>query len=147
MDYDATITAPTVTRTGYTFTGWSPVVAETVSIGGAYYTAQWTINRHKVSLSLNGGVGSDSVTVNYGTKVGDLPIPSRDGCEFAGWFTAAKGGRQIANHELVTADMTLYAQWIVTRPELHDDEVVDCAAPTTAASVLNSVVFAPDARA
>ena len=30
MDYGSAISAPTVTRTGYTFTGWSPAVAATV---------------------------------------------------------------------------------------------------------------------
>jgi len=42
MDYGATIVAPTVTREGYTFAGWSPAVPATVPVGGATYTAQWS---------------------------------------------------------------------------------------------------------
>ena len=132
MDYGAAIAAPAVTRTGYTFAGWSPAVARTVPIGGASYTAQWTINRHKVTLSLNGGEGVGSVTVNYGAKVGDLPVPFREGYEFLGWFTAATGGRRIVDNVLVTGDMMLYAQWHILMPELY--ETIDGAAPETAAS-------------
>ena len=40
---DKTPTIKTPTRVGYTFTGWSPKVAETVT-GNAIYTAQWTRN-------------------------------------------------------------------------------------------------------
>jgi len=41
-DYGSIITAPTVTRTGHTFTGWSPEVAATVPANNVTYTAQWT---------------------------------------------------------------------------------------------------------
>lgn len=40
---DKTPTIKTPTRAGYTFTGWSPKVAETVT-GNVIYTAQWTRN-------------------------------------------------------------------------------------------------------
>ena len=139
LDYGVAIAVPTVTRTGYTFSGWSSAVAKTVPIGGASYTAQWTINRHRVTLSLNGGEGIGSVTVNYGTKVGDLPVPFRDGYEFIGWFTAAQGGRRAADSELVTGDLMLYAQWHIVLPELY--EMIDGAAPDMAASEYNGYLY------
>ena len=120
MGYGASIVAPTVTRTGYTFTGWSPAVPSTVPAVNATYTAQWTINRHQVRLVLNGGDGVGSLTVDYGTRVGDLPVPLREGYEFVGWFTAATGGRRIADNVLVTGDLTLYAQWQRVLPELYE---------------------------
>ena len=42
MDYGVTITAPTVTRTGYTFVGWLPAVPATVPASNVTYVAQWT---------------------------------------------------------------------------------------------------------
>ena len=42
MDYGAAIVAPTVTRTGYAFAGWSPAVAKTVPAENVTYIAQWT---------------------------------------------------------------------------------------------------------
>ncbi|MBR1922452.1 MAG: InlB B-repeat-containing protein, partial [Paludibacteraceae bacterium] len=38
----ATITAPTATRTGYTFTGWSPDFTGTMPAANTTYIAQWT---------------------------------------------------------------------------------------------------------
>jgi hypothetical protein len=38
MQYGSTLTAPTVTRTGYTFTGWDPSVPGTVPATNATYT-------------------------------------------------------------------------------------------------------------
>ena len=139
MDYGAAIAVPTVTRTGYTFSGWSSVVAKTVPVGGASYTAQWTINRHQVTLSLNGGDGIGSATVDYGTKVGDLPVPTREGYEFLGWFTASTGGSRAADNAIVTGDMTLYAQWHIVLPELY--EMIDGAAPDMAASEYNGYLY------
>ena len=112
MDNGEAISAPTVTRTGYKFTGWTPSVAETVS-SGATYKAQWERNKHQVTLSLNGGEGDDSVSVDYGTKVGSIASPTRTGHTFAGWFTAAEGGEPVDGEMLVTGDMELFAQWTV----------------------------------
>lgn len=139
MDYGVAIAVPTVTRTGYTFSGWSSAVAKTVPIGGASYTAQWTINRHQVTLSLNGGDGIGSATVDYGTRVGDLPMPTREGYEFLGWFTAPTGGSRAADNAIVTGDMTLYAQWHIVLPELY--EMIDGAAPDMAASEYNGYLY------
>ena len=54
MNYGTTISAPTVTRTGYTFTGWSPAVPSTVPAGNVTYTAQWRVNQYTVKYDGNG---------------------------------------------------------------------------------------------
>ena len=135
QNYGTALTAPTVTRSGYVFMGWFPAVPTRVSADNVTYTAQWAVNRHNVNLVLNGGKGAASITVDYGAKVGDMPVPSRRGYEFLGWFNAAMGGRQIADDVLVTGDMTLYAQWHIVLPELY--EMIDGAAPDMAASEYN----------
>ncbi len=52
------ITAPTATRTGYTFTGWSPAFTGTMPAANTTYTAQWTANTYNVSFAPNGGSGT-----------------------------------------------------------------------------------------
>ncbi|MBR1785537.1 MAG: InlB B-repeat-containing protein, partial [Paludibacteraceae bacterium] len=42
VSYGLTLTAPTVTRTGYTFHSWAPLVAATMPAEAVTYTAQWT---------------------------------------------------------------------------------------------------------
>jgi len=111
MDYGTAIVAPVVTRTGYTFKGWSPTVAVSVPDNDVTYTAQWEIVKHTVTLVLNGGEGGGSAVVDYGTRVADIAVPTRTGYAFAGWFTAAEGGELVAYDTLVVGDMSLYAQW------------------------------------
>ena len=111
LDYGSAIDAPEVMWTGHAFAGWVPTVDATVPASNVTYVAQWTINQHTVTISLNGGEGESSVTVDYGTKVGDIAEPTRTGYTFAGWFTAAEGGEPVDGETLVTADMELHAQW------------------------------------
>ena len=42
IPYASTLTAPVVTKTGYTFSKWSPLVASTMPAEAATYTAIWT---------------------------------------------------------------------------------------------------------
>ena len=54
MDYQASISAPTVTRTGYTFAQWIPAVASTVPASNVTYTAQWNIVNYSITYNMNG---------------------------------------------------------------------------------------------
>ena len=44
----ATVTAPTVTKTGYTFKAWSPTVVSPMPASDKTYTATWTVNTYKI---------------------------------------------------------------------------------------------------
>lgn len=83
LNYGDVPTPPSVTRTGYSFTGWTPdIVAVT---NDATYTAQWTVNTYQITFDANGGEGGEVLAVDEGA----LPIPptvSREGYTFAGWF-------------------------------------------------------------
>ncbi len=133
MDYGSAITAPTVTRTGYTFVGWQPEVDATVPASNVTYAAQWSVNQYSVRFDANGGAGEfDDATFEYGASYGELPVPTRPGFVFDGWFTSAEGGTLVAENSILTiaADHTLYAHW--TKIRLYD-EIVG-AVPTAAAS-------------
>ena len=72
VTYGTSLTAPTVTRTGYTFSSWSPTVASTMPASNTTYTAQWTVNKYSVTHTLSnvtatsGATGSNAAT--YGTN-------------------------------------------------------------------------------
>ena len=113
MDYGAVVVAPTVTREGYTFAGWSPAVPATVPAANATYTAQWTKNRYSVTFNPNGGsVKETKRTLDWGAAAGELPKPTRTGYVFAGWWTAAEGGVKVNASYVVDSSITLYAHWI-----------------------------------
>jgi len=115
----STLTAPTVTRTGYTFAGWSPSVPSTVPSENTTYTAQWTANTYTVTFNPQGGTVSPTssmVTYNstYGAGTGGLPTPTRSGYIFGGWYKTASGagGKITSNSWVLTASAhTLYAIW------------------------------------
>ena len=116
-------TLPTPQREGYTFEGWSrsssgngiivtkddPVAAESRTV-----YSRWSTNDYTVTFNANGGsVLPSSKTVTYASTYGDLPIPTREGYTFAGWYTAKSEGTKIeaSTKVSITTPQTLYAQW------------------------------------
>ena len=118
-------TLPTPTRTGYTFAGWYTASAggtrvkssTTVTIGYDHVLyAHWTGGDITVTFDANGGtVSPSSKTVKLGQTYGSLPVPTRSGYLFDGWYTAASGGSRITGGP--TSNVTIYAHWIETVAE------------------------------
>ena len=65
-----------------------------------------------VSFDARGGnVSPASRSVVSGSAIGTLPVPTRFGYAFDGWFTEASGGTQVTAATVVTANVTFYAHW------------------------------------
>ena len=65
--FGATLTAPTATKTGYTFSSWSPAVPATMPAEAFSTTAQWTANTYTVSFDAGEGSGTmTNQTLTYG---------------------------------------------------------------------------------
>lgn len=67
-----------------------------------------------ISFDANGGICSTgNKTVTYGSKYGDLPVPTKNGYTFDGWFTENVGGTEIKSSDVVEIikSTTLYAHW------------------------------------
>ena len=83
----------TPTRSGYTFTGWQPSVAATVT-DNAVYTAQWAKNssssghstRYTLHYESNGGTAYKDERYSSGTKVTLDKTPTRESYTFTGWY-------------------------------------------------------------
>ena len=114
-------TLPTPTRKGYVFSGWyaengnSEVTSSTkVSYSEDHkIIAKWSSGEYKLSFEANGGNPVSNKAVNFEKTYGELPIPTKDGYTFKGWFTSANGGTQVTSSTTVTTDSDhkLYAQW------------------------------------
>ncbi|MDR3216367.1 MAG: InlB B-repeat-containing protein [Clostridiaceae bacterium] len=123
--------ADILTRTGYTFLGWSPdsgAVTPVYQPGGDYTDeasvvlyAVWHANTYSVIYNANGGSGdmSDSAHTYNTTSSLTLNAFTRPGYTFAGWAVSA-GGNVIygdgysGNLNLTTTDdgtVNLYAVW------------------------------------
>ena len=71
-------------------------------------------NNCTVTFDANGGsCDTGSKTVTPGSAIGDLPTPTRDGYDFAGWFRSANesGGYSISEDVTIDGNVTLYAHW------------------------------------
>ena len=123
LAYGSTLAAPTVTRLGYTFAGWSPAVPATVPVGGGTYVAQWHPTTYTVAFNANGGKlpkgkKMAAQTMTYGTAAKlRKNVFTRSGWVFAGWATK-KGGavaytdaQSAKNLRADGGTMTLYAVW------------------------------------
>ena len=114
---------PVPTKTGYTFAGWytakdgGTAITETTSVtkeGTHTLYAHWTVAAGTVVFDACGGkVEPVKKSVVFSEAYGELPVPSREGYTFAGWFTAAEGGKEVKSSTLVETveEHTLYARW------------------------------------
>ena len=70
-------------------------------------------NGGKVSIGFdaNGGTHVATRTISRGDRVGDLPVPTRDGYVFAGWYSDAALSCPVDADTSFDADATLYADW------------------------------------
>ena len=119
---------PTPTMEHYTFDGWytHPITGTKITQTTEVKTnveevlyAHWTGNPQNVYFNANGGNTTTEIKeVYYGRNYGSMPIPSRTGYTFDGWYTSLGGGEKITSDHTarITAPLTLYAHWIVKQP-------------------------------
>ena len=67
-----------------------------------------------ITFDANGGTLDEGwdATRKVVTILGDLPMGSRDGVAFAGWWTAAVGGERVTAATKPEGDATYYAHWV-----------------------------------
>jgi uncharacterized protein (TIGR02145 family)/uncharacterized repeat protein (TIGR02543 family) len=116
---------PTPTKSGYTFSGWftTPATSGGMEVTVSYVFdantsiyARWTLINYTISFDASGGtVTPASSLTGEGWKLASLPVPSRTGYTFGGWFTtsAAIGGTQVTVGYVFDATTTVYARWTV----------------------------------
>ena len=111
-------------REGYTFLGWDidrRATTPKYNAGGTYSEnmapllyAIWQSNTYTVTFDSNGGVEVDpkTLTREYNERLGDLPIPTRSGYVFTGWYTDRTDGELVNSNTLMPSEnITLYAHW------------------------------------
>lgn len=120
---DEKITQPAnPVREGYEFSAWctSQTGREQWNFtngkvaGAMTLYAKWTVKRYAVTFDACGGsCGTTGKQVTYDKTYGALPVPTRMGYDFTGWYTAETGGEQITAQTLMTKAEahTLYAHW------------------------------------
>ena len=128
---DVIYSLPTPTREGYTFGGWyldreatQPfVIASTgkTIIANTMLYAKWTKNvETKVSAVFYNNYSSDdneifnTISITLGERLNVVPIPTRVGYTFAGWYLDRNGTTPFvvpAGGYMLNEDISLYAKW------------------------------------
>lgn len=81
--------------------------------GDATITARWTANIYEITLDANGGVTDVAlVQVTFGQAVGALPVPTREGYTFGGWYDKDGNRYDASSVYSVKGDTSLTARWI-----------------------------------
>lgn len=118
-------------RNGYTFVGWSTDEYGTVKyVDGADYSiaeagtvvlyAKWQLIDYTVSFETNGGNTISDKSYHAETDDFDLPIPTRIGYEFAGWYDNAELTGNIVQivYQGSYGNKTYYAKWTLIDYEI-----------------------------
>ena len=108
QDYGTPITAPTLTREGYTFKGWDKEIPETMPAGNITVKAQWEINQYTIAFDTNGGSEIAPITQDYGTEITAPDKPTRKGYTFKGW------DKEIPE-TMPAENITVKAQWEINQ--------------------------------
>ena len=130
VEYGAAVgILPLPTRLNYDFGGWFTGAAGSGTQVTADYVwkfesdttvyAKWIGKATTLTFNYQGGDGNIAVLskpATFGAAVGELPIPTKTGSTFGGWFTEAGGAgtRYEADTLYNASDNTLYAKWDMT---------------------------------
>ena len=117
-----TVAFSETTKTGYTFVGWyesTDFVGDAVTVldvgnfGHKTYYAKWEAITYEIIYESNGGSYIDPQYYNIEIAISNLPTPTRDGYNFAGWYQNSDfSGAQVAEIAMGTyGDIQLYAKW------------------------------------
>ena len=123
-----TITNTIPEKDGYVFAGWTASTAGGEDLGkytagstfswnraeNVILSAQWTVVTFEVSFNADGGtLNTDKINVNYGDSYGELPVPTKEGFNFDGWYLESTLATPVTASTVVktASDHTLYAKW------------------------------------
>lgn len=125
-------------RAGHRFLGWTrgaggtPEMTVTVTqgtTGELHFNAHWQ-DLAVVEFDPNGGTypNPDALELDPGSEIGTLPVPTRDGYNFEGWYL---GAQKIESDYVVNDDITLVAKWSIITYNITYDLADDSTDPAT----------------
>lgn len=109
---------PVPEKEGYIFDGWytdnsfqTEFTSKSTTDKDLILYAKWEYYGAKLNFNTNGGTEIDTKTVTWNKAVGDLPVPEKEGHEFAGWYKDSRLKTQFTSESRIIEDTTIYAKW------------------------------------
>jgi len=69
---------------------------------------------YTVTFNTNGGTSIDPIKIHKGTSIMSLPVPTKSGFVFIGWYSDAELTKSFSAFSTVEADMVLYAKYDIS---------------------------------
>ena len=110
---DSTVTPAVKTYYGFTSPSTSALSISPDGSGELVYL--YSRDHFTITYNSNGGSSVSSESKQYEESLGTLPVPTKTGYAFSGWFTASEGGSQVSSSTTVTKDVTYYAHWTASK--------------------------------
>ncbi len=108
QDYGTALTAPTPNEwTGHTFKGWNPEVPATIPAEDKTFTAQWDVNKYKLTFMVDDQVYSQT-DVEYDAAIVVPENPTKEGYTFTSWDAAIP-------EKMPAEDLTFNAQFTINQ--------------------------------
>ena len=100
VTYATSITKPTdPVKEGYTFTGWTPEIPDSMPASNLTFTAQFTINQYAVTFTAD-GVTIKTDSLDYGSVITPPTAPEKEGHTFTGWNPTLAEGTTVPAHDV-----------------------------------------------
>lgn len=129
-------------KTGYTFTGWSPDVPDTMPEENLTLIAQWDANEYKITFDNTGDTVIDPIVQDYGTAITKPENPVKTGYTFVGWEPEIPD-------TMPAEDITINAVWSANSYDAVFDanggKWSDGAAQKTVSTEFDSEITSPEA--
>jgi uncharacterized repeat protein (TIGR02543 family) len=122
QDFGSTLTVPSTSKTGYTFSGWyrnnaltqSYNIPSTIPAENLTLYAKWTVKQYTITFITNNGNSIPIQTNSFGSEI-SLPDGLRMGYSFVGWYTDSALENQFTLSTMPAENITLYAKWLVNQ--------------------------------
>ena len=119
---------PTPIRRNYRFDGWYynnvKIEEDYIVTSNITLSVHWTaLPTWTISFDSNEGSNVDDIEVAKGYAIGELPTSTRNGYELEGWYTDTNYTTKVTEETIPTGDTTYYANWIVAKKCLDNDDI------------------------
>ncbi|MDE6241552.1 MAG: InlB B-repeat-containing protein [Anaeroplasmataceae bacterium] len=125
VEHSETIYLPIPNYKGKAFQGWfdsddiqfadgeGKCIVEASLLEGKTLYARYDILKCTVTFETNGGTTINPIQYNYGDKLGEIEIPTKNGLYFVGWYSSDEEIQYTAD-TIIEENLTLYAKWITS---------------------------------
>ncbi len=122
---------PTSTKPGYTFIGWydeddNKISEDTIVkiTKNQILTAKYDANKYEITFnSLGGKIDIDKIEVTYDSVYGTLPIPTKEGYSFVGWYDDSDNKITSVTQVKITKNTELKAKYTANEYEINFNPV------------------------